>query len=58
MLMPMAPRIKSAIPALAIHMMRISCLSSSLSAMAHTLLWWVGGIIDEGARGVNCDNYK
>jgi hypothetical protein len=54
----MAPRIKSAIPTLATHIMRISRLSSLLSGMAHTLVVVVGEIIAEGAQAVNCDNYR
>jgi len=59
MLMPMAPRIKSTTTALAIHIMRISRLSSFCSGMAHALVCGRrGDIIAEGPTGVNCDNYQ
>ena len=59
MLIPIAPRINSTTPALKIHIMRISRLSSFWSDMAHTLAFWrAGDMIAEGAAGVNCDNYR
>jgi hypothetical protein len=50
---------KSAIAALAIHIMGISRLSSFWLGMAHPPCpWWVSDMMTKGAEGVNCDNYK
>src|SRR6266481_4252676 len=56
MLMPMAPRIKSTTAAAAIHMMRISRLSSFWSGIARIPVFGVDRIA-EVLAGVNCDNY-
>jgi hypothetical protein len=56
--MLVAPRIKSAIAAVAIHIMGIPRLSSFWSGMAHTLALGGSDMMTKGAEGVNCDNYK
>jgi hypothetical protein len=56
MLMPMAPRIKSTTATAAIHMMRISRLSSFWSGIARIPVFEVDRIA-EVLAGVNCDNY-
>jgi hypothetical protein len=57
MLMPMAPRIKSTTATAAIHMMRISRLSSFWSGIARIPVFGVDRIA-EVLAGVNCDNYR